>query len=100
MELSSVGKDKLPEPIFVSAHKKASTADMTLLECDEQCVEAISPLALCEPHRKTRCLPIGSIRNCGSGGQERLNLLLSTATDHRGQHGRYWRRARARGSSH
>jgi hypothetical protein len=63
------------ESVRVSAHKKASTADMTLLECDEQPVEAISPSALCEPHRKTRCLSVGSIRNCGSGGQEELTLV-------------------------
>ena len=46
-------KDTAPRIDLRFSHKKTSTADMTLLECDEQRVEAISPSALCEPHRKT-----------------------------------------------
>jgi hypothetical protein len=46
-------KDTAPRIDLRFRHKKTSTADMTLLECDEQRVEAISPSALCEPHRKT-----------------------------------------------
>jgi hypothetical protein len=43
----------LHELVCISDMKIASTTDHDTAECDEQCVEAISPLALCEPHRKT-----------------------------------------------